>query len=257
MATQTITDFAKTLDDAAANAKSVSQFPADSFDVATAYDIQSTSIKRRVERGEARSGIKMGFTSRAKMQQMGVHDLIWGRLTEAMMIAEGGEVTWDGRFIHPRVEPEIAFLLGDDLCGNVSIPEAMASVEAVAPALEIIDSRYENFKFSLADVVADNASSNGYVIGKWSAPEESVENLGIVMSINGRMKQCGSTAGILGSPYRSLVHAARLAELAGEPLRAGWVVMAGAATAAEAMQRGDKVHAEFENLGSVSFSVSQ
>ena len=90
----------------------------------------------------------MGFTSRAKMQQMGVHDLIWGRLTDAMMIAEGSDEAM-ARFIHPRVEPEIAFILGDDLSGKVSIPEAMSCVEAIAPALEIIDSRYEKFKFSL------------------------------------------------------------------------------------------------------------
>jgi len=189
------------------------------------------------------------------MQQMGVHDLIWGRLTDAMMIAEGDEVPMS-RFIHPRVEPEVAFILGEDLCGAVSIPEAMACVEAIAPALEIIDSRYENFKFSLADVVADNASSSGYVIGPWCAPEEPIENLGIVMNINGRMRQCGSTAAILGNPWRSLLHASRLAEIAGEPLQAGWVVLAGAATAAEHMNPGDRIFAEFEHLGSVSFSIA-
>ena len=245
--------FAETVDEAARTAKAIEQFDQGAFDVETAYHIQSLSIQRRVARGEVRSGIKMGFTSRAKMQQMGVHDLIWGRLTDAMMIAEGAEVEGQ-RFIHLRVEPEIAFVLGDDLCGEVSIPEAMACVECIAPALEIIDSRYQNFKFSLADVVADNASSSGYVIGPWAAPEEPIDNLGIVMNINGRPRQCGSTAAILGSPYRSLVHAARLAEIAGEPLQAGWVVLAGAATAAEHLQPGDQVVAEFQNLGSVAFS---
>ena len=251
---QGIENYAEIVDTAAKNAQAIGQFADGQFDIDTAYRIQSASIERRLERGEVRSGIKMGFTSRAKMQQMGVHDLIWGRLTDTMMIAEGDEVSMS-RFIHPRVEPEIAFVLGEDLCGRVSIPEAMACVEAIAPALEIIDSRYEAFRFSLADVVADNASSSGYVIGPWCPPEEMIDNLGIVMSINGRMRQCGSTAAILGNPWRSLVHAARLAELAGEPLQAGWVVLAGAATAAEHMEPGDKIQGEFENLGSVSFSI--
>lgn len=247
--------FAETVDQAARTATAIQQFQEGAFDVPTAYQIQRLSIAKRLDRGELRSGIKMGFTSRAKMQQMGVHDLIWGRLTDAMMIAEGSDEAM-ARFIHPRVEPEIAFILGDDLSGKVSIPEAMSCVEAIAPALEIIDSRYEKFKFSLADVVADNASSSGYVIGPWAAPEEPIDNLGIVMNVNGRPRQCGSTAAILGNPYRSLVHAARLAEIAGEPLQAGWVVLAGAATAAEHLQKGDRVHAEFQSLGSVCFGVS-
>ena len=251
----TIDEYAHIVDDAARNAQAISQFPAGAFDVATAYHIQAASVGMRVARGETRTGIKMGFTSKAKMQQMGVHDLIWGRLTNQMQIAEGGEVSL-ARFIHPRVEPEIAFVLGDDLSGSVTIPEAMLAVEAIAPALEIIDSRYENFKFSLPDVVADNASSSGYVVGPWVAPEESFDNLGIVMSINGKPKQLGSTAAILGNPTRSLVHAARLAEIAGEPLQAGWIVMAGAATAAEFLSKGDNVTAEFQQLGSLSFSVA-
>jgi 2-oxo-3-hexenedioate decarboxylase len=253
--TITVEQYARIVDDAAHHAQPISQFPEGAFDVETAYEIQAASIAKRVDRGEVRTGIKMGFTSKAKMQQMGVHDLIWGRLTDQMQIAEGDQVELN-RFIHPRVEPEIAFILGDDLCGKVTIPEAMMAVEAIAPALEIIDSRYENFKFSLPDVVADNASSSGYVIGPWVAPEETIDNLGIVMSIRGKPRQMGSTAAILGNPVRSLVHAARLAELAGEPLQAGWVVMAGAATAAEFLSPGDSVTAEFQNLGSLAFSVA-
>lgn len=250
-----VKDYAVIVDDAARHGQAIRQFPESAFDVDTAYRIQAASIARRLGRGELRTGIKMGFTSKAKMQQMGVHDLIWGRLTNQMLIDEGGEISLD-RFIHPRVEPEIAFVLGDDLCGRVTIPEAMSAVEAIAPALEVIDSRYENFKFSLPDVVADNASSSGYVLGPWVAPEESIDNLGIVMSINGVQKQTGSTAAILGHPVRSLVHAARLAELAGEPLQAGWIVLAGAATAADYLAAGDNVTAEFQNLGTLGFAVS-
>ena len=253
-ASDQIEAFAATVDEAARTSTAIPQFPADAFDVDTAYQIQAASVARRCERHEFQTGIKMGFTSLAKMQQMGVNDMIWGRLTDSMMIPEGGTADMS-RFIHPRVEPEVAFLLCEDLAGDVSIPEAMAAVEAVAPALEVIDSRYENFKFSLADVIADNTSAAGYVLGNWSSPDISLENLGIVMSINGRMRQCGSSAAILGNPYRSLVHAARLADEAAEPLQAGWIVLAGAATASEFMQSGDTIRAEFQNLGNVSFSI--
>ena len=95
----------------------------------------------------------MGLTSRAKMQQMGVSEVIWGRLTDAMRLEEGGEMS-HARYTHPRVEPEIAYIMRKPLSGNVSLAEALDAVEAVAPAMEIIDSRYRNFKFALADVIA-------------------------------------------------------------------------------------------------------
>jgi len=161
------------------------------------------------------------------------------------------------RFVHPRVEPELAFVLKKPLAGDVTLVEALAAVEAVAPALEIIDSRYQDFKFSLPDVIADNASSSGFVIGAWSDPQQDFGNLGLTMSIDGRVVQVGSTAAILGHPLRSLVAAARLSAAAGEPLQAGWVVMAGAATPAEWIKPGQSVSMEMERLGTVAFHVEE
>src|SRR5690606_15497249 len=201
-------------------------------------------------------GMKMGFTSRAKMVQMGVHDMIWGRLTDGMMIEDGGEVALS-RFIHPRVEPEVAFLMKAPLSGMVSPAQAMAAVDAVAPALEIIDSRYKDFKFSLTDVVADNSSSSGFVVGPWCRPDQDLANLGMVLTFDGRPVQIGSTAAILGHPARSLAAAARMAASAGERLEPGWIVMAGGATAAEALRAGVYVQLDVQNLGSVSFSVAK
>ncbi|HMC47025.1 MAG TPA: 4-oxalocrotonate decarboxylase, partial [Caballeronia sp.] len=158
-----ILDYATLLDDAARNANEVPQFDAEGrLSLDDAYAIQAASIERRVTRGEHRVGVKMGFTSRAKMVQMGLSDVIWGRLTAGMQIEEGTAVDFS-RFVHPRVEPEIAFVLKHPLSGNVTAPEALAAVEAIAPALEIIDSRYKDFKFTLPEVIADNASSSGFV----------------------------------------------------------------------------------------------
>ena len=157
--------------------------------------------------------------------------------------------------MHPRVEPEIAFVLKRPLSGQVTAAEALASVEAIAPALEVIDSRYRDFKFTLPEVIADNASSSGFVVGPWCDPRQDFSNLGLTLSIDGRVVQVGSTAAMLGHPLRSLVAAARLSEAAGEPLQAGWVVMAGGATPAEWLKPGQYVSIEMERLGSAGFHM--
>lgn len=248
-------EFARLLDEAARTARELPQIDPDGkLSLADAYAIQSASIQLRVARGERRVGVKMGFTSRSKMVQMGIDDVIWGRLTSGMQVEEGTPIAFS-RFVHPRVEPELAFVLKKPLAGEVTAVEALAAVEAVAPALEIIDSRYQNFKFSLPDVIADNASSSGFVIGAWSDPHQDFSNLGLVLAIDGVVKQVGSTAAILGHPLRSLVAAARLSAAAGEPLQAGWVVMAGGATPAEWIQPGQYVSVEMERLGVAGFHV--
>jgi 2-oxo-3-hexenedioate decarboxylase len=250
-----ILEYATLLDDAARHAKAVGQIdPRGELSLADAYAIQSASIGRRVERGERRVGVKMGFTSRAKMIQMGIDDVIWGRLSDRMQCEEGTPVQFS-RFVHPRVEPELAFVLKKPLAGDVTAVEALAAVEAIAPALEIIDSRYADFKFSLPDVIADNASSSGFVIGAWHYPHQDFSNLGLALNIDGRTVQVGSTAAILGHPLRSLVAAARLSAAAGEPLQAGWVVMAGGATPAEWIKPGQYVSIEMERLGVAGFHV--
>jgi 2-oxo-3-hexenedioate decarboxylase len=250
-------DYAKLLDEAARTAQAVPQIdPQGRLTLDDAYAIQSASIQRRLDRGERRVGVKMGFTSRAKMIQMGIDDVIWGRLSSGMSVEEGTPVKF-ARFVHPRVEPEIAFVLKKPLAGDVTAVEALAAVEAIAPALEIIDSRYQDFKFGLSDVIADNASSSGFVIGPWCDPRQDFSNLGMVMSINGRPVQIGSSAAILGHPLRSLVAAARLSAAAGEPLQAGWVVMAGGATPAEWIKPGQYVSLEVERLGVAGFHVAE
>ncbi len=245
--------FALTVDEAARTATAIPQLT-DSHPELTfhdAYAIQAMSVARRLERGERRIGYKMGLTSRAKMVQVGVDEVIWGRLTDAMRLEEGGEMS-RANYVHPRAEPEVAFLMKKPLSGNVTPMEAMAAVEAVAPAIEIIDSRYKDFKFTLPDVVADNSSSSGLIVGDWAHPETAFDNLGIILEADGRAVQVGSTAAILGHPVRSLVQAARLVARWGEQLSPGDIVLAGGATAAHAMTPGMHVRAVFQDLGAVS-----
>ncbi|MCB1809586.1 MAG: fumarylacetoacetate hydrolase family protein [Candidatus Competibacteraceae bacterium] len=246
---------AATVDEAAHIAQAIPQLSlVHDLSLEQAYEIQRLSIQQRLARGERRVGVKMGLTSRAKMEQVGVDRVIWGRLTDAMQVEEGSRISLSN-YVHPRAEPEVAFLLKQPLAGKVTITEAAAAVEAVAPAIEIIDSRYENFKFSLSDVVADNSSSSGFVVGRWNRPDLDIDNLGIVLEVNGRPAQVGSSAAILGSPWRALAAAAELSALSDEPLQAGWIVLAGGATAAVALHPGARVRATIAQLGSVSFNV--
>lgn len=248
---------AEIVDTAARDAKAIPQFSDDApLTIEDAYAVQRLSMERRYARGERRVGIKMGFTSRAKMQQMGLSDLIWGRLTSGMREEEGSTISL-ARYVHPRAEPEVAYLLRAPLGGIVTPAEALAAVEAVAPAMEIIDSRYADFRFDLGDVVADNSSSSGFVLGRWHAPDTDVRNLGLVVTIDGEPVQIGSTAAILGDPVRALVAAARVTGAAGEPLQTGDIVLAGGATAATALAAGQSVQTEFQNLGSVGFRVGE
>ncbi|MEV4135555.1 4-oxalocrotonate decarboxylase [Dactylosporangium sp. NPDC049742] len=215
----------------------VSQSGADADE---AYRIQEALVARRVSRGERLVGLKLGLTSRAKMAQVGVDQVIWGRLTDAMRIEDGGTVD-AGRYIHPRVEPEVAFRL-----------DANGAATAVAPALELIDSRYADFKFTLPDVIADNTSAAGFVLGPWQPLPAGLDNLGVLLEVDGRVAQIGSTAAILGDPRRALTAAATLASSAGVLLEDGWVLLAGAATAAVPLAPGAHVRAVVEGLGTAS-----
>lgn len=251
-----LADLAAIVDEAARTATAIAQLTdtLPGLTVEDAYAVQALSIARRRARGERRAGYKMGLTSRAKMQQVGVSEVVWGRLTDAMRLTEGGDLRRSA-FVHPRVEPEIAYVIGKPLEGEVSAAEALAAVAAIAPAMEIIDSRYRDFKFALPDVVADNSSSSGFYLGTWFPAATDVSNLGIVLEVDGRPVQIGSSAAILGDPIRSLVAAARLVGRAGERLEPGDVVLAGGATAAHPLTPGQFVRTTFQRLGSVSFTV--
>lgn len=250
-----IEELAEFVDTAAHTANAIPQIAEkEGLSLFDAYSIQEASMRRRFARGEQHIGYKMGFTSRAKAIQMGVDDLIYGKLTDGMLVEDGGFLNVRN-YVHPRVEPELALLLKRPLSGKVGMVEAYAAVEAVAPAIEVIDSRYENFKFSLIDVVADNSSSSGFVLGNWRSRPEDPSNLGMILSFDGQPVQIGSTAAVLGNPVRSLVTAARMLAERGESLEAGHIVLTGGATAAEALRPGVSVTAELEGLGRVGFTV--
>lgn len=259
----TLAAFAHVLDDAQRSATPIEQLSArGEIGLANAYAVQHAILARRQGRGERIAGVKLGFTSLAKARQMGVDDVIIGTITDAMRVDDGGR--FDRRAcIHPRIEPEVAYLLGADLDNaddnaDLSDDRALAAVIAgVAPALEIIDSRYLDFRFSLDDVVADNTSAAGFVIGPWVNPALAADigNRGVGLEVNGQLVETGSTAAVLGHPHRAIAAARRLASAHGFALRAGMILLAGAATAAVPLPRRGFVEASIAGLGRVAVHV--
>ncbi len=253
---QFIKNTARLLDTAARSATAVDQISQKTdFDLEEAYAIQKESIGYRLERGEQLTGYKLGFTSKAKMEQMGVHEIIWGRLTDKMHIRNGGNLDLSS-FIHPRVEPEIAFLIKKKITEPLASENVKDYIKGVAGALEIIDSRYQNFKFSLEDVIADNCSSSAYVLGEWKDIDTAFENIGIRLIIDGKYVQTGRSSAILGNPLDALVEITRILSKNQIEIQAGAIILAGAATSAEYLQKGCHVEGGFDGLGTVELKVN-
>jgi 2-keto-4-pentenoate hydratase len=247
--------FALKLHTAADSATATEQLShAATVSIEAAYDIQARLMTYRYERGEQLVGLKLGFTSKAKMEQMGVQDMIWGRLTDAMHCRADGKIE-RAAFIHPRAEPEIAFLIKTDLPENLTLADAPQYIEGVAVAVEVIDSRYQNFKFSLADVIADNCSSAAFAIGEWHTPDTPINYLAMALWIDEKQVETGTSDAILGNPWESVVAAARLSHQYNEPLKKGMILLAGAATSAVFIEAGQTIKGTAEGLGEVKFGV--
>jgi 2-oxo-3-hexenedioate decarboxylase len=234
---------------------SSSSFPP--LDLSEAYTVQGKLIELREARGEKLVGAKLGFTSAAKMIQMGVDSIIAGRLTDKKRVLDGGTLD-DPALIHPRVEPEVAFRLGRDVDPTDPTEDILDAIDAVAPALEVIDSRYAGFAFDLPRVVADNTSAVAFTIGQWTPITGDVisllANTAVTLTLDGHPAAFGSTADILGNPLRVLADLKAMAAEHGIALRKGFVILAGAATAAVELSPGVVAEARVAGLGRAAFT---
>ncbi|HEX8704604.1 MAG TPA: fumarylacetoacetate hydrolase family protein [Myxococcaceae bacterium] len=224
-----------------------------------AYAIQAEGIRLRIAQGERVVGLKMGLTSEAKRKQMNLDSPVYGVLTDRMKVPEGGVFRLQGT-IHPKIEPEIAFCTSRELRGRITREQALEACGSVMAAMEILDSRYIDFKyFSLPDVVADNSSSSMFVLGSTERPpgELDLAKLQMSMEVNGKQVQSALSSAISGDPVLSVVQLCELLDARGEALPAGSIVLAGAATAAHMLQPGDQVKLTVDGLGSVSIAVTQ
>lgn len=227
-------------------------FPA--LNVDDAYAIQVGQVQRWLAEGAVIKGHKVGLSSAVMQRQIGVDQPDFGHLTDTMFFAESQPIDWSA-FLAPKVEPEIAFVLGKPLAGpGVTVAEAMAAVAFVTPALEIIDSRIRDWKIKLVDTIADNASSGAVVLGSAAVPlaQVDVRLVGGVLHRNGELVGSGAGGAVLGSPLNALVWLANTLGPRGVVLEAGHVVLPGSVTAAVPVTAGDVVTAAFGGLGSVT-----
>jgi 2-oxo-3-hexenedioate decarboxylase len=219
-----------------------------------AYAIQSEICRNKQARGQKTVGLKAGLTSRAKMQQMGAQMPIFGVLFDYMSVLDGGEIK-SSELIHPKVEPEIAFMLKSALRGpGCHVGAVLAATDFVVPALEVIDSRYEDFRFDLPSVIADNTSASRFAVGGVARSIEGLDlrTLGIVMQKNGAIVAMAAGAAVLGHPAAAVAMLANTLAQRGEEVPAGTFILSGGATEAIPVTAGDSIHVRFQDLGSVS-----
>jgi 2-keto-4-pentenoate hydratase len=226
------------------------------IDVVDAYEIQLRNIRRRVAAGARIVGHKVGLSSLAMQQMMGVSESDYGHLLDDMVLTEDTSIE-ASRFLLPRVEVEVGFVLGEDLPGEgCTVDDVIRATEYVVPAIELIDSRIADWKIGLFDTIADNASSAGLLLGKERRKPDELDLTAIeaTLSRNGEQVAAGRSDAVLGDPAIAVAWLARKVASFGVRLQAGHVVLPGSCTRAFDVAAGDSVVAAFEGLGTVSAS---
>ncbi len=224
--------------------------------VALAYRLQKHNVERQLKAGRRIVGRKIGLTSKAVQEQLGVAEPDCGTLLDLMDVSM--EAVPIGSLIQPRIEAEIAIVLGRDLDNpTVSMLEVVRAVDCVLPALEIVDSRIKDWRISLLDTIADNASSALFATGATPVDPKRLDLrlAGMVLEKNGAIASLGVGAACLGDPYRALSWLARQMAAVGEPLRAGALVLTGALGPMIKLAPGDFISAEVQGMGRVSVQV--
>jgi 2-keto-4-pentenoate hydratase len=226
------------------------------IDVVDAYEIQLINIRQRVAEGARVLGHKVGLSSLAMQQMMGVDEPDYGHLLDEMQVFEDTPVK-AGRYLSPRVEVEVGFILAADLPGaGCTEDDVLAATEALVPSIELIDTRITDWKIALCDTIADNASSAGFVLGeaRVSPRDLDVKAIDAVLTRNGEVVAEGRSDAVLGNPVTAVAWLSRKVESFGVRLRKGDIVLPGSCTRAIDAHAGDEFVAEFAGLGSVRLS---
>jgi 2-keto-4-pentenoate hydratase len=228
------------------------------FGLEEAYRIQLHQVKAWEHEGKRIKGHKVGLTSAPMRRQMGVNESDFGHLMDSMFHTDAMPIDLRS-YLQPRIEPEIAFVLGRDLIGpGINAADVIRAVEFVLPALELIDSRIRDWKITLSDTVADNASSGGVVLGSTPAKLDGLDlsAVGCLLARDGRLAETGAGGAVLGNPLNALIWLTNT--LAGQEvtLRAGHVILPGSITASIPVAAGQTVTATFAGLGHVTASFA-
>ncbi len=221
--------------------------------VEDAYDIQMRNVKRALEEGEVLTGKKIGLTSKGMQQLLNITEPDFGHLFKSMEIENGGTVSLD-RAIQPRVEGEIAFVLKEDLEGpGVTIEDVFEATDYVCAAIEIVDSRIEDWQIKLVDTIADNGSSALYVLGdnKVGINDVSLPEVEMTLYKNGEVSNKGFGKEVLENPAMGVAWLANKLHDLGDSLKKGEVILSGAFTVSPEAAAGDEFRCEFSGLGVV------
>lgn len=226
-------------------------------DLDSAYEVQELIIQSRTSTRNRRVGRKVGLTAPAVQRQLGVDQPDFGVLLSEMQLGEDEQIP-HAALIAPRIEAEIAFIMGRDVEAT-DRDSVLAAVDYVAPALEIVDSRIAGWDIGIVDTVADNASSAYFVLGEGKATLNGYVPAGaeMIMTINGEQASIGTGADCLGDPVNALVWVAETAAALGRPLRAGEIVLSGALGPMAPLNAGDVVEARISGLGTVTATVTK
>ncbi|KRE27620.1 2-keto-4-pentenoate hydratase [Mycobacterium sp. Soil538] len=228
------------------------------MDVADAYAIQQVNLAQRVRQGRKVVGHKIGLTSEPMQTLLGVDEPDFGYLLDDMVAADGSTVRCS-RFCAPRVEPEVAFLLHTPLRGpGITAAQVRTATEAVAVALEIVDSRIADWRLTLRDTVADNASSAAVVLGPWVRYTDDLDlpAMAGTLSLNGTDIDSGRGSAVLGDPAEAVAWLGNALAPFGTELLPGQFVMSGSFTSAAFVHPGDTASAAITGLGSVSLTFT-
>jgi 2-keto-4-pentenoate hydratase len=226
------------------------------IDVVDAYEIQLINIRQRIAEGATVAGHKVGLSSKAMQEMMGVDEPDYGHLLADMEVFEDVAVP-AGRYLFPRVEVEVGFILADDLPGaGCTEDDVLAATAAFVPAIELIDTRITDWKIALCDTIADNASSAGWVLGpqRVSPKDIDIKAIDAVLRRNGEVVAEGRSDAVLGNPVTAVAWLARKVDSFGVRLKAGDIVLPGSCTRAIDARPGDAFVADFTGLGSVRLS---
>lgn len=231
--------------------KITDEFPDMTWD--DAYAIQDVIKANKLKRGAKIVGYKAGLTSHAKMKQMGVENPVFGFLVDEFVVADGGDVVFD-ELIHPKVEPEICFVTKAELKGpGCHVGDVLAATDFVMAGIEVIDSRYRDFKFDLKSVIADNCSSSRFIVGSVVKPPQGLDlqTMGVVMRINNQVVGLGAGAAVVNHPANAVAMLVNHLAARGESLPAGSLVLSGGVTEAVSVKKGDAVSLDIQHLGTV------
>lgn len=226
-------------------------------DLPAAYAVQQGLVQARIAGGARVVGRKIGATSKAVQDQLGVDQPDFGYLLSDMDVSSEDPISMR-TLVQPRVEGEVAFILARDLDGEITPETVRAAVEVALPALEIVDSRIDEWDITFTDTVADNASSGLFVVGRDGRTLDDLEPRDVTMSltINGEERSSGTGAACLGDPLEALRWLAVQAQAFGDPLRAGHLVLSGALGPFVPFAPGDRVVATIGGFAPLSVSFS-